>query len=270
MSNHQNNIQPTERTLKTAPTFIFEGEEFANMIAFSNAVRFPIGSDERAIYSLENLEIAKITAQKIAELGLRIAYLQGGRMEMKSLEYKNEVMPRVIQEYKIATGTIRKQELEANIISYGKYPLVSNFADTHFEFQGKQFRSAEAFIHYIKYPEHHPEKKKVAKLFGKEAKKAVISEIREEIHRKLRIGETPIVYWNGQEIKWRSPEHYGLIKEALRAKFEQNSEAYNQLKATGDRKLVHDTGRKESPNTSLPASEFTRILTELREEFRSK
>ncbi|ACB52598.1 hypothetical protein cce_3250 [Crocosphaera subtropica ATCC 51142] len=167
------------------------------------------------------------------------------------------------------TDQLNKQDLEANIISYGESPLVSNFADTHFKFQGKQFRSAEAFIHYIKYPEGHPEKKKMAKLFGKEAKKGVIREIREKINRKLRAGETPMVYWNGQAIKWRSPEHYGLIKQALRAKFEQNAEAYNQLMATGERKLVHDTGTQESLNTSFPASEFTRILTELREEFRS-
>jgi hypothetical protein len=39
--------------------------------------------------------------------------------------------------------------------------------------------------------------------------------------------------------------------------------------ATGKRKLIHDTGRKKSPFTSLPAIEFTRILTELRDEFRS-
>ena len=157
---------------------------------------------------------------------------------------------------------------EANIISSGKYPLLSNFADTHFKFQGKQFRSAEAFIHYIKYPEGHPERKKVAKLFGKEAKKGLIKEIREEINEKFRKGEIPLVYWQGQEMKWRSPEHYKLIKEALRAKFQQNTEAYEQLMATGDRKLVHDTGKQEKPNTSLPASQFTRILTELRKEFR--
>lgn len=162
------------------------------------------------------------------------------------------------------------KELEANIISQGQYPLVSNFADTRFEFQGKQFRSAEAFIQYIKYPENHPDKKKVAKLFGKEAKKAIIGEIREEINRKLIARQTPVVYWNGQEINYRSPEHYALIKEALRAKFEQNPEAYSQLMATVDKTLIHNTGGKESSNTSFPASEFTRILTELREEFRSK
>ncbi|MGK7899673.1 MAG: hypothetical protein AB4372_40175 [Xenococcus sp. (in: cyanobacteria)] len=165
---------------------------------------------------------------------------------------------------------ITKKELEANIISFGLYPLVSNFADTRFEFQKKQFRSAEAFIHYIKYPENHPEKKKVARLFGKEAKRAVIKEIREEINRKLLAGEAPTIYWNGEKIDYRSPEHYALIKDALRAKFEQNPEAYRQLMATGDKKLIHNTGSQESSNTSLPAKEFTRILTELREEFCSR
>ncbi len=125
------------------------------------------------------------------------------------------------------------------------------------------------FNHYIKYPEGHPEKKKLAKLFGKEAKQGVIRKIREEINRKFRNGEMPLVYWQGQEMRWRSPQHYELIKQALRAKFQQNSEAYEQLMATGDRKLIYDTGRQENPNTSLPASEFTRILTELRKEFHS-
>lgn len=162
-----------------------------------------------------------------------------------------------------------QQELEANIISYGKYPLVSNFALTRFEFQGKRFASAEAFIQYIKYPENHPEKKKVAKLSGKEAKKAVTREIREEINRKLLAGETPTIYWNGQKIDYRSPKHYALIEDALRAKFEQNREAYSQLMATGERKLIHNTEKEEKSQTSLPNSEFTRILTELRQEFRS-
>ncbi len=175
-----------------------------------------------------------------------------------------------MKDFKIATGKITKKELEANIISFGHYPLVSNFADTRFEFQNKRFRSAEAFIHYIKYPENHPEKKQVARLFGKEAKRAVTKEIREEINRKLLAGETPTIYWNGEEFSYRSPEHYALIKEALRAKFEQNTEAYSQLMATGNKKLIHNTGHKESHNTSLPAEEFTRILTELREEFRSR
>ena len=240
------------------------------MTAFSNAVRFPIGSEPRAIYSLENQEMAQVTAQKIAKLGLKIAYLQNKEIAMKSREYQYEVMYYVLKEYKNAIGKITKKDLEANIISYGKYSLVSNFADTHFTFQGKQFRSAEAFIHYIKYPENHPNKKKVAKLFGKEAKKAVTREIREEINQKQIAGETPTIYWNGRKINYRSSEHYALIKEALKAKFTQNSQAYNQLMATRDKKLVHNTGRKESPNTSLPAAEFTRILTELRAEFHSK
>jgi predicted NAD-dependent protein-ADP-ribosyltransferase YbiA (DUF1768 family) len=255
--------------MKDTIIFWFESEEFANLTAFSNAVRFPLDSEERAIYALENLEKAQQTAKELSKMELKTAYLRERNIDMKNKEYQEEIMPLVIQEYKIATGTIRKQDLEANIISYGKYPLVSNFADTRFEFQGIQFRSAEAFIHYIKYPENHPEKKKVAKLWGKEAKKAVIGEIRTKIHEQLVAGDTPVVYWKGQEIKWRSPKHYALIKEALRAKFAQNPEAHHQLMATEKRKLIHDTGRKESPFTSLPAIEFTRILTELRDEFRS-
>ncbi len=45
-----------------------------------------------------------------------------------------------------------------------------------------------------KYVEGHPKKKKVAKLFGKEAKKGVIREIGEEINRKFRKGETNLIY----------------------------------------------------------------------------
>ena len=160
--------------------------------------------------------------------------------------------------------------LEVNMISDGKYPLVSNFADTHFTLDGKQFRSAEAFIHYIKYPENHPEKKKVARLWGKEAKNAVIGEIRANINDLLLAGQTPKVYWQKEEIDYRSDRHFALIKEALRAKFTQNKPANEQLMSTGDHKLVHNTDRKESRNTSLPAIEFCRILTELREEFRSE
>ncbi|MGK7887120.1 MAG: hypothetical protein AB4057_21135 [Crocosphaera sp.] len=45
-----------------------------------------------------------------------------------------------------------------------------------------------------KYPEGHPKKKKVAKLFGKEAKKGVIREIGEEINREFKKGETHLIY----------------------------------------------------------------------------
>lgn len=250
--------------------FYFEGEEFSNLVAFNNAIRFPLNSQQRAKYALENLQQANLSAQQIAKLGLKTAYLKTDEIDMKSLKYKNEVMPLVIKAYKIAAGTIiAKKHLEANIISYGKYPLVSNFANTHFTFGGKQFRSAEAFIHYIKYPENHLDKKKVAKLRGKEAKNAVSGEIRAKINDLLIVGETPKVYWQGKEIDYRSDEHYSLIKEALRAKFEQNPEAYKQLMATGDRVLIHNTGRKENKNTSLPAVEFCRILTELRQELRA-
>jgi hypothetical protein len=171
--------------MKDMSTFWFEGEEFANLTAFNNAVRCPLDSEERAIYALENLEQSQKTAKEISKMGLKTAYLRERTVEMKSKEYQEEIMPFVILEYKIT-------------------------------------------------------------------------------------GETPVVYWKGQEIKWRSPEHYALIKDALRAKFKQNPEAYKQLMSMGERKLVHDTGRKESPNTSLPTVEFTSILTELREEFQPK
>ncbi|HEY9771546.1 MAG TPA: hypothetical protein V6C71_24140 [Coleofasciculaceae cyanobacterium] len=57
---------------------------------------------------------------------------------------------------KLPQEKITRAEIEANIVSYGKYPLVSNFARTRFEFQRKRFASTEAFIQYIKYPENHP------------------------------------------------------------------------------------------------------------------
>lgn len=52
----------------------------------------------------------------------------------------------------------------------------------------------------------------------------------------------------------------------MRARISQSKGLQEALKSTGNATLIHETGVAESPMTSLPASVFCRILTEIRAE----
>ena len=56
------------------------------------------------------------------------------------------------------------------------------------------------------------------------------------------------------------------INAAIMRKLDQNPEIAHAFAATHPRPIIHDTGRAENSATAFPASDFTRILTELREE----
>ena len=67
---------------------------------------------------------------------------------------------------------------------------------------------------------------------------------------------------------FKSEEYFELILRALRAKFAQNADARLALLETGDRKLVHNTGKPEKPDTCLPADRFVAMLETIRQELR--
>ena len=66
-----------------------------------------------------------------------------------------------------------------------------------------------------------------------------------------------------------SPEHLALIKRAIRAKVDQNPEVGEAFAATHPRPIIHDTGHPDKPNAVFPATVFTRLLTEVRQELRA-
>lgn len=134
--------------------------------------------------------------------------------------------------------------------------ILSNFTIMPFCLDGRYLVSMEGFIQAIKFPPTDPRRLPITLMWGKKAKEAG------------QEAKCISVWWDGAEYAYRSPEHEALIRRALEAKFHCNEGARVALKSTGTDILTHDVG-PESPQTSLPAEIFCRMLTEIRANTRS-
>jgi len=149
---------------------------------------------------------------------------------------------------------------EARVLNVGygfpdwRAKLLSNFAPTPFELWGIRFASVEGFWQGLKYPEGSPEQLRVFGLAGYEARKA-----------GRRAPRRDTFTWRGKVYRVGSREHWGLMREALRAKFGQNPEARRALLATAGLKLMHDLGPGRDSKT-IPGRVFATMLEETREE----
>jgi predicted NAD-dependent protein-ADP-ribosyltransferase YbiA (DUF1768 family) len=132
---------------------------------------------------------------------------------------------------------------------------LSNFSLSPFVLDGMLFASVEGFIQGIKFPEGDPRRAAAFVSCGASAK---------------RLGDTADrsgAYWGGARLPYGSPDHHRLIERAMRARIAQSLGLQEALRSTADATLTHDTGAgADSPTTSLPASVFCRILTEIRSE----
>ncbi len=111
--------------------------------------------------------------------------------------------------------------------------LISNFAATPFELDGRAYGSVEAFWQGLKFPDEE-RRRVIAPLHGDEARRAgfdapAAAEF-EYAGRTVRIG---------------TADHWALMSAACRAKFTQHPAARLALLATGDRPLAYKT-RKDS------------------------
>jgi predicted NAD-dependent protein-ADP-ribosyltransferase YbiA (DUF1768 family) len=135
---------------------------------------------------------------------------------------------------------------------------LSNFGLSPFVLDGTLFASVEGFIQGIKFPEGDPRRAAAFASSGWPAK---------------RLGDTADrsgAYWGGARLAYGSPDHHRLIERAMRARIAQSLGLQEALRSTADAMLIHDTGADaDSPTTSLPASVFCRILTEIRSELLS-
>jgi hypothetical protein len=129
--------------------------------------------------------------------------------------------------------------------------ILSNFAATPFTLRGKRYASVEGFWQMMLYPEgshdfrslatgiHWPHSRnQVAQMTAFEAKEA--GTVAEENMRKMGIDW---VTFAGHRFLYRSMskgEHYQLIKEAMRAKLDQNPKVLQILLSTGNLKLMAD------------------------------
>jgi predicted NAD-dependent protein-ADP-ribosyltransferase YbiA (DUF1768 family) len=132
---------------------------------------------------------------------------------------------------------------------------LSNFGLSPFVLDGILFASVEGFIQGIKFREDDPQREVAFISSGWPAK---------------HLGDAADrsgAYWDGACLPYGSPEHHRLIERAIRARIAQSKGLQAALKSTIGLTLIHDTGvGKESPTTSFPASEFCRILMDMREE----
>lgn len=141
--------------------------------------------------------------------------------------------------------------------------MLSNFAHTPFELDGVRYESVEGFWQSIKFPEGSKDRAETAGLVGNKAKKA----------GKLTRGIEEIQY-RGQTIKVGSPEHHELMKRAIKAKLEQNSDVLKLLLETGNKQITHVLKTPDErilpDSKTIPGAEFSQILMDLREEFRQQ
>ena len=130
---------------------------------------------------------------------------------------------------------------------------LSNLSHHAFVLDGVWCGSVEGFIQGIKLPPDDPRREETLRLQG-------IPAWRMRLHAK---GE--YVWWNGKQIPYRTAEHAELIRRAIEAKFAQNPDALEALKATRGLTIIHETVHPESPTTTLPAATYCAILTAIRD-----
>lgn len=121
-----------------------------------------------------------------------------------------------------------------NVISTSSDPeirLISNFAETPFELDGRSYASVEAFWQGLKFTDE-TKRREIAALAGPRAKRAGDES-----------SESGEFVYEGRTIRAGSPEHWRLMALACEAKFSQHAEARQALLATGDRPLVHKARR---------------------------
>lgn len=149
--------------------------------------------------------------------------------------------------------------------------LLSNFAHTPFTFRGETYPSLEGFWQMMKFPEgpldprwNHDDwtytRAQVSQMIGHEAKKA--GTYASNIMKELDINW---VTFEGNSMDYRTSEkgvHYQIIRAAMKAKLEQNSEVREVLLKTKGLKLLPDHHTKD---TDPPAWKYYQIWMELRE-----
>jgi hypothetical protein len=130
---------------------------------------------------------------------------------------------------------------------------MSNFENAPFVLDGRRFESVEGFYVWLKWS-GNPEKQALAqklssyeaKAFGKASKNTTAG-------------------YEGVAIPLGGPEHHALIRRAIRAKLEQHPDIARRFAETHPRPIIHDLGGPEPPSR-LPALDFARLLTELRQD----
>ncbi len=117
-----------------------------------------------------------------------------------------------------------------NVVSYSPNEgarLISNFAQTPFHLDGRDYTSVESFWQGLKLP-NEEDRRRFAAYDGARAKRK----------GSKRSNPVTLVY-EGVEVRVGTYDHWQLMERACRAKFEQNFAAREALLSTGTRPLIH-------------------------------
>jgi predicted NAD-dependent protein-ADP-ribosyltransferase YbiA (DUF1768 family) len=121
-----------------------------------------------------------------------------------------------------------------NVVSMSAEPdirLLSNFASTPFELDGRSYASVEGFWQGLKFADE-AKRREIAAFVGAEAKQAGDDAPKSET-----------LIYEGRTIRLGSPDHWKLMSRACWAKFSQHDDARRALLATGERPLTHKVRR---------------------------
>jgi hypothetical protein len=153
--------------------------------------------------------------------------------------------------------------------------ILSNFADTPFEFRGKQYTTVEGLWQSMKYPESSDDVRnsigklehtryEVSQMQGFPAKRA--GDAGSKIMKLLNIDW---VSFEGKEFIYRTSkkgEHYKIIRSAMMEKLKQNPKVKEILMSTGDLILIADHHTNKS---DPPAWKYYQIWMEIRGSLRN-
>ena len=127
--------------------------------------------------------------------------------------------------------------------------LISNFAPTPFELDGRAYASVEGFWQGLKFPAE-ADRRRIAELYAGTAKRAGEEAVPAETFA-----------YEGERVVPGTHAHWKLMERACWAKFSQNDDAREALLATGTRPLTH-VMRRDS--TTIPGAIMAEIWMRIR------
>jgi hypothetical protein len=130
---------------------------------------------------------------------------------------------------------------------------MSNFEHSPFTLDGRTFQSVEGFYVWLKFAGDAEKQAAAQNMYSYEAKQ----------FGKQSTNTT--TEYDGKTITLGSEEHHALIKRAIAAKLEQHPDIARRFAETYPRPIIHDFGYPEPPSR-LPAKDFAKILTDLRQD----
>jgi predicted NAD-dependent protein-ADP-ribosyltransferase YbiA (DUF1768 family) len=167
-----------------------------------------------------------------------------------------------------------KRDVEVIVSKRNELGILSNFAEAPFTFHGKKYQSIEGFWQMMFYPENDQDprmhaagvkwphtREAVSQMSSFEAKLA--GDVGFENQKKLGIDW---VSFEGKHLTYYTSEKgalYALIREAMRAKLEQNAKVKEVLLSTGNLVLLPD---HHQPEDAPPSWRYCAIWMELRSE----